>query len=60
MKRTIALALMLIATAAYAAGAPYCVAASWGLQCYYYNWGACQQAAQSLGAVCVVNPDIPR
>jgi hypothetical protein len=38
-------------------GAPFCVYASWGTQCIYYDADACRQAASSQRAACIPNPN---
>lgn len=38
-------------------GAPFCVVASYGTQCYYYDAQSCREAAAAADAVCAVNPN---
>ena len=37
-------------------GPPFCVVASFGTQCFYYDAQSCRQAASSANGMCVVNP----
>lgn len=34
-------------------GAPFCVVASFGQQCFYYDYPSCQRAAASANGACV-------
>lgn len=52
MKWLIGLALACVATQALAA--PFCVVASYGRQCFYYDYPSCQRAAANVGGACVV------
>lgn len=56
MKRIIAaLALLALSTGAFAA--PFCVVASYGMSCFYYDYPTCQRAAHQQRGACVVNPN---
>lgn len=49
--------LVALAFAGKALAAPFCVVASFGTQCYYYDAESCQRAAASARGACVINQE---
>jgi hypothetical protein len=60
MRTVIVLIALTLSQSAIANGAPFCVVAGFGWQCWYYDANSCQQAAAAARGMCVVNPDARR
>lgn len=49
--------IVLAFAAGQAAAAPFCVVASYGQQCWYYDYPSCQRAAQQARGACVAQQE---